>query len=744
MPGLFARLAALAGIVPSYSDAWGHKRTVPEATQKAILTAMGYETGTPAQIKASVRHVEDAPWRHPLDPVVVTKRGKGGHIGIALTLDASVREQVFEWRLEMERGPARDGSVRPTDLPLQDSREIDGKMLERRLLTLSFPVPHGYHDFRFFPPRGEAEEQATACPVIVVPETCYLPPSVSRGHRRWGYTVQLYGLRSRRNWGIGDFSDLATLTRIAAQQGAAAIGLNPLHALFPENPAHASPYSPSHREFLAICYIDPESVAEFAGCPEAQNIVRDADFQEELAALRAGEKVDYQSVAALKWPILELLYRVFRERHLGSADAPPPSDRGAAFRRFQSLRSEQLEKLGRFQALAEHFGMGTPPSDWPVPYRDPGSPAVCEFATEHRDRIEFFQYLQWIADQQLASVAEESDRSGSDIGLYHDLALAPDANGAEAWGNGGIFAKGVTLGAPPDDWNLKGQNWGLPPYCPHALREAGYRPFIEVIRANMQHAGALRLDHAMWLERMYWIPDGMGPHDGGYVRYPLEDLMGILALESQRQRCMVIAEDLGTVPKGFRERLRAASVLSYRLLYFSQNEKGEFCPPDEYIAAAAVAVNTHDLATLPGFWKERDLAVRSELGLYPSEQARAESHRQRAQERRALLAVLKREGVLSDDFPEDVEEFSFELATAVYRFLARTPSRLLLVSLEDVFGEIDQANMPGTTSEHPNWKRKITVQLDQFAEDPRMIAIAAAINGERGGPRGSKSRRTGR
>lgn len=732
MAGKLEKLAAVAGLVPSYRDAWGHERIVSESTQRAILSAMGYEVDTPPQIEASMRRIEEARWRRTLEPVVVTRRGKGGHVHIPVTFDDAVGDLEIAWRLEMENGAARDGSVRPRELSVQESRELGDEKLRRRHLHFGFPVPYGYHSFRLFPTEGDhVMQDGESCLVIVVPEKCYLPRSMSRGRRGWGYTIQLYGLRSRRNWGIGDFSDLSEFARIAAQQGATAIGLNPLHAMFPDNPLHASPYSPSHRQFLAIIYIDPETTPEFGECEEAQELLHSAAVQEELAELRRLEMVDYQRVAALKRPVLELLYRTFRERHLGAANEPPPSDRGAAFRRFQSLGGRELEKLALFQAISEHFGPGTQATHWPRDYRDPDSGKVREFAAAHAERVEFFQYLQWLADQQLSAAAQTAHREGSEIGLYHDLALAPDRNGAEAWGNSGLFAQGVTLGAPPDDWNLKGQNWGLPPYSPLALRQAGYRPFIDVIRANMRHAGALRLDHAMWLERMYWIPEGMGAHDGGYVRYPIDDLMGILALESHRQRCIVIAEDLGTVPEGFRERLRKAEMLSYRLLYFSQSEKGEFQPSDSYIASAAVAANTHDLATLAGFWNERDLQVRGELGLYPSDKAKEEAHRQRARERHALISRLKREGVLSETFPENVEEFSFELATAVYRFLARTPSRLLLVSLEDVFGEVEQANLPGTTSEHPNWKRKTHVELEQFAEDPRMIAIAAAINGER-------------
>jgi 4-alpha-glucanotransferase len=295
-----------------------------------------------------------------------------------------------------------------------------------------------------------------------------------------------------------------------------------------------------------------------------------------------------------------------------------------------------------------------------------------------------------------------------------------------------LLAHGATLGAPPDDWNLKGQNWGLPPYNPLALREAAFRPFIEVVRANLGHGGALRIDHVMGLERLFWIPPGFGPADGGYVRYPVDALFGILALESRRQKSLVIGEDLGTVSEGFRRRMRRAAVLSYRLLYFSRDGRGRYLAPRAYPRAAAVAANTHDVATLAGFWRGRDLDVRTALDLFPSEDAKRAAYEQRAADRRALLRALEREGLLTTAAtPEG--ELSFETVRAIFRFLARTPCRLLLVDLADALGEVEQINVPGTVDEHPNWRRRLTVDIERLARDPRVIALAAAIREERGG-----------
>ncbi len=736
--GALARLAALAGVMPSYRDAWGNERTVPDSTQRALLAAMGLPADEPEQVEARIREIEEAPYRRALEPVRVAKRTRGARIRIPIALPARRAAAPIEWRLETESGAARDGRLEFTELPLIDRRAVDGETVERRAFTVPFSLGLGYHRFRLFLREAAPGEGATL-PLIVVPPRCHLPRRAGEHAPMWGMALQLYGLRSARDWGIGDFTDLASMVRRGARLGASAIGLNPLHALFPGNPLHISPYSPSHRQFLATFYIDVEAVPDLAECDEAQSLIQHPEFRASLDESRAAPLVDYQRVSAAKRPLLELLYRSFRQNHLGAAEGAAPSERGAAFRRFQRLKGRSLEQLAAFQAISEHLGQDGAWPQWPAAYRDPGSPEVAEFAASHRHRVEFFQYLQWQADLQLAAASRAATDSGMTVGLYHDLALAPDANGAEAWAHQSLLAQGVRLGAPPDEWNQRGQDWGLPPYNPLALRGVAYRPFTAVIRANMNHAGALRMDHVMGLERMYWIPQGAGPRDGGYVRYPVDDLIGVLALESRRQRCLVIGEDLGTLPESFQARMRASAMLSYRLLYFGQDEAGAFLAPRRYPAPAAVAVGTHDLATLAGFWRGRDLEVRSELGLYPSQAARSAAFERRARERRELIRALKREGLLSPGFPQDAGELSFDLVMAVYRFLARTPARLLLLSPEDVFGEENQINMPGTVSEHPNWRRRMLLELERLERDPRMVAIAAAIGEER-----ERLRRAGR
>jgi (1->4)-alpha-D-glucan 1-alpha-D-glucosylmutase len=373
-----------------------------------------------------------------------------------------------------------------------------------------------------------------------------------------------------------------------------------------------------------------------------------------------------------------------------------------------------------------------------MPYRDPAGAEVERFAAAHGERVAFHEYLQWQADLQLAAVGRRSLELGLGVGLYQDLAVSADRAGAEVWADQTLHAAGAGVGCPPDDFNLSGQDWGLPPLVPEQLRATGYAPFVAMLRANMRHAGALRIDHVMGLMRLFWVPPGGKAKDGAYVRYPFADLLGVLLLESERNRCLVVGEDLGTVPDEVRAALGEAGVLSYRLLYFERDGAGEFKPPADYPAQAIVAASTHDLPPLAGWWSGADLALRESLDLYPSAAVRDAQGAARAQDRARLLRALEREALLPPGTPADpaaLVELTPELGGAVQLYLARTPARLLAVQLEDVLGVASQVNLPGTIDEHPNWRRKLPLSLERCADDERVIALGAALAPLRGSPR---------
>jgi len=432
--------------------------------------------------------------------------------------------------------------------------------------------------------------------------------------------------------------------------------------------------------------------------------------------------------------VLEALFRRFQTHEL-DAEGAAKSDLGRAFREFQRDGGQSLVDFAVFEALHEHYrreGTGFSWRDWPAPVRNPRSPEVAKFATAHHDRVEFFQYLQWEADRQLAAAAVAGCEAGLSLGLYRDFAVGVDPDGAEAWADQELIASGASIGAPPDAFNRAGQNWGLAPVNPMILQRQGYAPFIAALRANMRHAGILRIDHVMSLNRLYWIPSGMEASAGAYVSYPFEDLLRLVTLESHRQACAVIGEDLGTVPVGFRKAMRSAAVLSHRVLVFERGRDGGFVPPAGYPPLAAASVATHDIATLKGFWLGRDIAWRRRLDLYPDADAAEADERERRRDRILLLDALVSGGLLA---PERVGQFlsesgdpvySTELGDAILTYLARSRARLMLIQLEDVFAEGEQANLPGTTDAHPNWRRRMSRSLEELisgADLPRIAAL---------------------
>jgi len=725
-----ARLAALAGIVPEYHDIWGQPHPVSRETRSALLAAMGIDTSAPGAVEHALHERETRPLRQLLPEVLVVWEGE--QPGVPVAVPERLLETPFAWKLHEEHGGERRGEFLPGSLEREAEGEVEGTRHVRLRLPLALTPAPGYH--RLTCAERGGDEPAAEMPLIVAPRTCYAPPALAEGGRVWGPAVQLYALRSHRDWGIGDLGDLARVTEVAGTLGAGVVGVNPLHALYPHNPLHASPYSPSSRLFLNVLYLDVEAIPELAECEPARRLVASPEFQARLAALRQSELVDYQEVAAAKREALERLYRHFREHHLSRE-----SDRARAFRAFQAEGGEALERHALFEALAAKFraedagAWGWPV--WPPAYRARDAPSVRAFAAANRERVEFYQYLQWQAVSQLAAAGRRSAELGLAVGLYLDLAVSVDRGGAETWANPDLYAVGASIGSPPDDFNLKGQNWGLPPLIPERLRERAYAPFIATLRANMREAGALRIDHVMALHRLFWVPEGVEPAEGAYVRYPFRDLLGILALESRRNQCLVIGEDLGTVPDEVRAGLGPAGVLSYRLFYFEKDANGEFKAPEDYPAQALVTPTTHDLPTLAGFWEGRDLLLRRELGLFPSEEHRQTQVVARAEDRARILVALEREGLLPEGIeadPVQVPELTDALARAIHRYVARTPAVLMLFQPEDVFTSRDQVNLPGTTDEHPNWRRRLPLALEQWLEDERVRSLAAVLREERG------------
>lgn len=726
-------LARTLGVEDGWWDFFGEWRVVSPDTKRAFVDAMGIAADTGEALARSLRRIEDDPWRRWLEPVVVWT--EGGRPELVLSLAANRQADLFQWSLDEEIGIVHRGDFRPADLPEDGWRDLaDGPRVRRRLTLPAMP-PAGYHRLRV--ENGEASAETL---VIVAPPRAYVPAELLQGSRLWGLSAHVYALRSANDWGMGDYHDLRSLAEGAAKLGAAAIGVNPLHALFPSRPERYSPYSPSSRIFVNVLYLDIEALPDLAESPEARAMLSDPQFARGLAEVRGRERVDYVGVAQQKMPVLRAVYESFARHHLGD-DGGEVSDRGQAFRAFQREGGRAAELFATFEALQEHFLRRDPHlgywRHWPEAFRRPQTPEVAEFARAHRQAVEFFWYLQWQAEVQLASVAATCRQGGMPIGLYRDLGVGIADDGGEAWARQDLLALGVTVGAPPDPLNHRGQDWGLAPFNPLALREVAFQPFIDVLRANMRHAGALRLDHAMQLQRLYWVPRGAPPDQGAYVRYPVDELFAIVALESQRNRCLVIGEDLGTVPEGFRERMFEKGIFGYRLFVFERRDDGAFKSPGDYLENALVSSGTHDLPSMVGYWRGRDLELREKLGLYPQPGMAEDERRLRQLDRQRLVAVLQAEGLLPQGFPvhAGLDDAQFvALVDAVHAFLDRTPCDVMMVQLEDVLAIDTQLNLPGTTDQHPNWRFRLSMDIATLLGDRRLVELARRLYDNRCAP----------
>ncbi len=735
---LLGMLADRAGIAADYYDIAGTHHVTTDETRRAILAVMNLRTGNCDELAEELTAWDDRVWLQGCEPVYVIQQGReGGTWSLHVPCDG-VDEAVLrvQWSLYAENGDMRYERVEGPSLKIEEARPIKGRRFVR--LALAFPqgMPLGYYTMKVHAEGGSTDTNATFR-LIVAPERCYIPEPLHQGVRWWGLAVQLYSLRSERNWGIGDFGDLAAVVEWAGKRlGASVIGLNPLHALKNTKPYHISPYSPTSRLYINELYLDLEQVQECWTDLEVKRLLADPAFQAQIEAARQCELVDYEAVRRIKRDVLERCYRVFLRDNFEGAEPElrPITPRGQRFAHFTAGEGALLEKFALFQAL-EEARLTTSSSenvwmDWPESYRSPTSDAVRTFEREHRHRVRFFEYLQWLAAEQLHGLMKLTQEVSMPVGLYHDLALGSDRNGADGWRYQEVLALKADCGAPPDAFAPEGQNWGFSPLDPLRLRASGYQAFIELLRNNLRYGGAIRIDHVMALFRLFWIPRGLPPAMGTYVYSRGDELLAILALESVRARTVVIGEDLGTVPDWVRERLGAAGVLSYRVLYFERNHVGAWKPPAQYPAQALAVVTTHDLPTLSGYWEGADIETRISLGLVPSEEARQAMWAERHREKAGILAALNAEGLLPpgvSDNPSHIPTMTKELMEQVHQYVARTPAWIALTNLEDVTGARLQTNMPGTVDQHPNWCRKLTMSVEELVQDPRFERLASQL-----------------
>ncbi|MEW6487343.1 MAG: 4-alpha-glucanotransferase [Thermodesulfobacteriota bacterium] len=722
-PALLARLAQACGILPGYHDLWGAYHPAGPETLRALLRSLGADVSSPEALERELREREGAPARRLVEPVTVLPEG-GEQV---LRLQAPPSEAAWEVRVSV-----RGRNVPVRLLGAETAQGPDGRVT----LPVAFspPLPAGLHELQVCLSSPLLEDTGrTLC--AVAPARGHEPEPVARGGRLWGVNLPLYGLRSARNWGVGDFRNLLDAVEWAADLGADIVGVLPLHALFNEPPYGVSPYYPSSRLWLNPLHIAVDALPE-AAAPAAAAFLEAPETRAEQERLRGTELVDHQAAWALKRRALELCFGAFREGN---------PRRRAAFDAWRRAQGQALEEFAAFEALREHLGReqgGTRPwPQWPAAYRKPDAPAVRAFAARAQEAVGFRAWLQWVAETQLARCQARARELGMAVGLYLDLALGVDPCGADAWVYQDVLALGASAGAPPDPFSLMGQRWGVPPPIPDRHRETGYAFLRDTVERSARRAGALRIDHVLALWRLFWVPGELPASAGAYVEDRAEELLAVLRCLSREHGCAIVGEDLGTIPPEVRVALAASGFYGYRLLIFEKHGDGRYRAPGEYPRQALVSVATHDLPTVDGFWLGRDLEVKARLRQYPTPEAERGDAEGRRWDCLRLLDALAAEGLLPPGVApaHEVPESALEaLAGSVHAFLARTPAALLLANLDDLLGGREMQNLPGTLSEHPNWRRKCLLPVEEWSRFPRARRIAEAIWGQgRGRPPGS-------
>ncbi len=702
LPDDLTTLAEHFGIALEFKDWKQRDLEISQESVTAVLGALGVDASTAESRAAALTELRDAQWRRVLSPCTVVEFGQG--VSIDVHVPAGSRVEVS---LALETGGVRPGQQIDN---WEDDRWIDGAARGEATFFFGSDVPLGYH--RVIAEGQEGRFEAT---LIVTPSHVGFPASMGE-KRTWGYATQLYSVVSQRSWGVGDLTDLADLIAFSgAEQGAGHVLINPLHAAQPAAPMEPSPYLPASRRFLNPLYIRPESIPEFAdlGKPDQSQIDR---LRKPLRAPDGEPRaIDRDASWKAKQQALRMIFAV------GLRPA-----RKILFDHFVRREGASLRDFATWCALAVEFGNDW--REWPQQYQDVSSAEVRRFADEHADDIEFYTWLQWIAGQQLSAAQTVAEEAGMPLGVITDLAVGVSRSSAETWAMPDLFADGVTVGAPPDDYNQSGQDWGQPPWRPDKLEEVAYAPFRDMVVAAMRRSGGVRIDHIIGLFRLWWVPQGLGPRHGTYVRNNHEALIGILALEAHRAQALVVGEDLGTVEPWVRRYLARRGILGTSVLWF-ENDEGRPLDAHRWREYCLASVTTHDLPPTLGYLAGDHVRLRDSLGLLTEP---LEEELEAARDgQSAWLEKLVADSVLDGEHMEDPAE----VMLALHRYLLRTPSRVLLASLTDAVGERRTQNQPGTIDEYPNWRVPLgdasgdAVTLEDVFDAELPKRLAAVMNG---------------
>jgi 4-alpha-glucanotransferase len=683
-------LAEAAGVSAHWTDAFGQAQDVTTDSLRAILAALRLPADTEARCAESLAQVEALTRPAGLAPLLTVWAGE------PVPVSATRLNEGDAYQVGLENGDAVHGHLRRGPSGALEIEPIQ--------------VP-GYHAFTC---------KNVGTTLAVAPRQCF---SVADAFRRaglpatqkaWGLSAQLYSLRRPNDGGLADFTALGSLATAAATQGASALACSPVHAMFSAEPGRFSPYGPSSRLFFNVLHIDPARV--FGADAFHAALAEVPQGAQRWAALESGRQVHWATAAPLR---LAVLRRLFDSANLAIQPGNASSQAGA-FADFCERGGQALQDHATFEALDASFqqepiGLQGNCRQWPAEFHDPRSAQVHAFAQSHAPEIRFHQFLQWQADAGCAAVQASPRQAGMPIGIVADLAVGADPGGSQAWGLQSATLGGLSIGAPPDKLSTQGQSWGLGAFSPQALGAQGFAPWLAMLRANMRHAGGIRIDHILGLSRLWLVPDAQPASSGAYLRYPLDDLIRLTALESWRHGAIVIGEDLGTVPEGLSERLASAGLLGIRTLWF-QRDGVTFLPPREWTPDAIATTSTHDLATVAGWWAGRDIDWRHRLHLYPPETAASQPDEERAIDRQALSAALQQAG-----FTDTSAAPASAPLDEVLAFVGSTPSPLVMVPLEDVLGIVEQPNLPGTVEIHPNWQQRLPQEATALLQQPGTV-----------------------
>ncbi len=715
-PAHVETLADRYGLARSYTDGVGVRRSLEPAVLTSILSSMGVPTDAKAQQRGEPN--QDSSRQLVEDVVIIPESTRVPSLVMTIPVDqASLGDESISWVIQDEQQVKQAGSLAAQKCQILEQTVIDCVPYVRLRIPLRVSLDLGYY-WGTFSVRNSHRLLEGRSFLIVAPRRCYIPANPSQS---FGVSVQLYNVHTSQNWGIGDFRDLRKILQWARKDlRAATIGVSPLH-----DPAVGvcSPYSPSSRLFYNPLYLDLEAISEFRSTPAIQRRCHSKQFQKKLDRLRASRLVQYDRVRAVKFDILDRLYRAFQSQHVQAR-----TSRFRKFRQYCLAQREYLEPYCLFQVLSEKFGTSAW-RQWPQIYQSPRSAQVQALLNTHQSRIGYFQYVQWQCELQLAGLDRLATRLNLPYRLYHDLPVGVHPDGADAWIFQEELAEGITLGAPPDPINLQGQNWGLMAPVPWRMRTAGYRFFIETLRRNMQYAGMIRIDHALGLFRLFIIPEGATGQAGTYVKTQVNEMLAIVALESVRYNVMVVGEDLGAVTPEIRARLLKGGIHSYRLMPFEKTETGKFKTPKQYPKQAIVSFSTHDLPTFQGFWGGRDIEAKSLAHLYQTEEQIEQDWEGRMQDRIAFLQALVKEGLLPEKVMKAIPMHAPDVfARAAYAFLARTPCRVMIIPLEDLLGELEAPNLPGASSDaYPSWQLRLRRPFHVFRHDSRIPSLVRSV-----------------